>query len=128
MPGETYRKINGKWQWVKMDEPITPPPASSPAIHQDTLDRPIRNMATGEVYDSKSAYLKNLPKGCEVVGNDLLSGKKSNPPEKITEARILDAMQKAEAICSDPVKYRARQNENFERLERANRLLNGNRR
>lgn len=123
MPRQTFRKIDGKWQWVTGDESVTPPTPLSPAIHQDTLDKPIRNMITGKIYDSASSYKKELPKGVEIVGNERLSNKPRNIPDRLTEAQVMDAVHKAEAICGDPTKFRDRQNENIERLERHQRLM-----
>lgn len=100
----------------------------APFIIDDTMG-PIRSMANGRVYDSKSRYMQSIrDRGLEVVGNDLLSKKPRNIPDKITEKVILDKIEKAEATMSDPTKWRAHQNRNMELRERAERLLNGYRR
>lgn len=45
---------------------------SSPMIISDNM-APIRSMADGKVYDSKSSYEQGVrAKGCRVVGNDRL--------------------------------------------------------
>lgn len=123
MARQTFRKIDGKWQWTTEETSTTPPTPISAAIHQDTLDKPIRNMITGKFYDSASQYKKELPKGVEIVGNEKLSSRPRTIPDRFTEAQVMDAIQKAEAICSDPTKFRDRQNENIERLERHQRLI-----
>lgn len=42
-----------------------------PMIISDTLRDPVKSMADGRIYDSKSAYYKSVKSaGCEIVGND----------------------------------------------------------
>lgn len=49
---------------------------SAPYIISDTMD-PIRSMADGRMYDSKSAYTRGVKAlGCEIVGNDKLPERK----------------------------------------------------
>jgi hypothetical protein len=121
--GEIYRKQpDGTWAWEKRDD--TPKTPVAPAVKGDTFKTPLRHPVTGKVYDSESQYMRATKReGCEVVGNDLLSKKKQVLQEKITDAVIMDRIERAEAIASDPTKFRARQNENMERLERRKELL-----
>jgi hypothetical protein len=99
----------------------------APFVQDDTLDKPIRFLASdkAEFYDSKSAYLRRVKaEGLSVVGNDLISQRPhSTPTDRITEEKILDRIEKAESILNDPSKYRARQEENIRRLERRAQLL-----
>lgn len=91
----------------------------------DTMD-PLRNMVTGKVHDSKSSYMREVDSlGLEVVGNDLLSRKPRNQPDRFTEAMILDRIERAEAIYNDPAKRREVASRNERILERQERLLNG---
>lgn len=102
----------------------TPQEPIAPAVHQDTLKSPLKNPVTGNIHDSTSSYMKEVrASGCEVVGNELLSQKPRRTRELITDAVVMDKIERAEAIHSDPAKYRARMNENLERLDRARRLL-----
>lgn len=106
----------------------------APYVQDDTLKQPLRFLGgtqedkegfiQPEFYDSKSAYLRRVKEeGLSVVGNDLLSRVPRHVRDTFTEEKILDKLQKAEAIYSDPAKYRERQNENRERLDRRNKLL-----
>jgi len=119
-----YRKVDGEWMWQDLESSTAVPVA--PVVHQDTLKAPLRDMSSveGKVYESKSQYLRAVKKkGFEVVGNDLQSEKQHTPPEKITEAMVMDKIAKAEAIVSDPTKRRAYENERIERQEAINRAL-----
>lgn len=120
---KVYRKqFDGSWDWEVFDD--TPKTAAAPAVHQDTLKQPIRDLVTGKMHDSQSAYLREVrSRGDEVVGNDLMSRRPQQLKEHITESMVMDRISRAEAIHSDPAKFRARQNENFERLERRKKLL-----
>jgi len=100
----------------------------APFVHPDTLKAGLRHPVTGEITESVSRYNQiNKKLGLEVVGNDLLSQKPRRFTDKVDDKRVLDAIYKAESIYSDPTKYRARQNENMERLERYRRLIGENR-
>lgn len=118
-----YRKQHdGTYQWEVYDDSPTVPVA--PAVHQDTLSRPIRDLVTGKMHDSASTYKREVKaRGDEIVGNDLLSRKPQVLQERITDAVVMDRIERAEAIQADPTKFRARQNENLERLERRKQLL-----
>lgn len=56
--------------WVRCER-ITPiSPGLSPAIHSDHMD-PLRHMATGEIFDSKSRFREaTRASGCLELGND----------------------------------------------------------
>lgn len=92
-------------------------------MHQDTMEA-LRHPVTGEILESKSAWNRvNRERGLTVVGNDLQSERKQELKEKITEDLILDRIEKAESIYFDPSKMRAREEENYRRIERAEKLL-----
>ncbi len=127
MSRSTYRKVNGEWKWIDLDESAPEPVA--PFIHQDSF-KPgmrLRHPVTDELVDSKSRWAAiNKAEGLTCVGNDLLSKRRGRGPEKLTEEVILDRIHRAEAIQSDPSKLRAARERNFELQERNRRLLNGN--
>ncbi len=119
MPRKTYVWKNGEFVEINKEikENVTP------FVQDDTI-APLRNLANDKIYDSKSRYLKDLKKdGLEVVGNDLLSRKRHNFKEKITDEIIIDRIQKAESILHDPTKRRAYENMQRERYENMQRLL-----
>lgn len=96
------------------------------AVHQDTLDAPLTNPVTGFTTDSRSAYIENCrANNLEVVGNDRLGQKPRRPQDTISESVIVDRTMKAEAILSDPARRRAWHNEQTEKFERHQRLING---
>lgn len=117
---------NGKYiAATELSDASLEPTNSAPFIHDDTMP-PLRNLANSKIYDSRSAYLRDCKAmGLEVVGNDLMSKQKHQVKERITEEVILDKIQKAESIISDPSKMRARQEENYRRLERHKELIRG---
>jgi len=126
MPTEFTRKI-----YAYRDGKIVEIGASStgqvaaPFVQQDTME-PLRHPISGKIYDSKSEYMRETrAHGCEVVGNDLLSNKPRKTKEVITESMVLDRIERAESILNDPSKYRARVEENYRRLERREKLING---
>jgi hypothetical protein len=122
----TYVFRNGRFVELGKEGQAKDPVA--PAVIGDEMD-PIKHPVTEEIIDSKSKYHRvNKSLGLEVVGNDLLSQRPQHLKEKITDEVILDRIEKAEAILSDPSKMRAREHENHERLERAEKLMYGNRR
>lgn len=120
MPRKVYHFVNGKIVEKGASKPL---PTEAPAVHQDSID--IISMIDGSRYDSKGKYMRHLKEhGCEVVGNELLSSKKRQVREVISEKMVLDRIERAEAIYSDPARRRAAENENYARLERVNKLLN----
>ncbi len=55
-------------------------PLGAPMIISDNM-QPIRSMADGRMYDSKSSYERGVrAKGCRVVGNDRLESSKTEVP------------------------------------------------
>lgn len=106
----------------------------APYVQDDTLKQPLQFLAgtkedadgfiKPEFYDSKSAYMRRVKEeGLSVVGNDLLSRVPRHIKDNFTEQKILDRIEKAEAIYSDPAKRRERENINMMRLERREKLL-----
>lgn len=69
--------------------------SSAPNIRTDGM-APIKSMASGQMFDSKSAYYRDIKQaGCEIVGNDL-SGFGKRPdyrPEGLKQA-IKEAMER----------------------------------
>jgi hypothetical protein len=127
MPSEPSRKLfvsrNGKIVELTASAPGQ---VSAPYVQQDTMD-PLRHPISGKVYDSKSQFnAETRASGCVCVGNELLSKKPQNRKEVITEKMVLDRIERAESIINDPSKYRARVEDNYRRLERREKLLNGN--
>lgn len=118
---------DGQWRWFTLEKP----PASeqlAPFVHQDSF-KPgmrLRHPVTGEVVDNHTRWNEiNRSQGLSCVGNDLLSKRPGRGPERITEEVILDRIQKAEAICSDPARKREYDNMNMQLNERNRRLLDG---
>jgi hypothetical protein len=114
-----------KWNGSEMVEIYNDGLANSvtPAVHQDTMDA-LRSPLTGEVFESKGQYLRHVKsRGCDVVGNDLLSGAKRNLKDTITDDKIFDAMDKAESILRNPDKMREYVGRNNELLEMRAKLL-----
>lgn len=100
-----YKKVDGVYKWLPGDSEAAE--SMSAAIHQDTMPA-MKHPVTGQVFESKSAYLRAVKAdGLTVVGNDLLSRKAHTPTDIITEEKVMDAIHKTEAIMSDP----ARRNE-----------------
>lgn len=94
-------------------------------VHGDEI-APLRHPITGEIFTSASKMLRRTKElGCETVGTELQSSKPTIIPDKITESLVMDRIEKAESILNDSSKFRARQQENLERLHRRERLLNG---
>ena len=53
---------------------------SAPMIISDNM-APVRSMADGKIYDSKSSYERGVrAKGCRVVGNDRLESSRTEAP------------------------------------------------
>lgn len=77
-------------------------------VHQDTLEKPLKDLVTGKMYDSKSALLDAYKaRGSRVVGNDWVGDTTpTGPKDQITDAKIMQAMLKAEAIQRDPARRR----------------------
>lgn len=120
MTRKVYHFVNGK---MVEKGALNAPTVEAPSVHQDSID--ITSMIDGSRYDSKGKYMRHLREhGCEVVGNELLSSKKRQAKEVISDKMILDRIERAEAIYGDPARRRAAENENYARLERVNKLLN----
>lgn len=126
MSRQIFKFIDGKFTEIYNSEATE---SASAFVHTDEMHKPLTNMVTGKKYTSKAKYIKDVKaQGLEIVGNDLLSKRKHVPKVTLTDEMILDRMDRAESILNDPAKYRARQNENLERLERYEKLIHGNRR
>ena len=121
MPSRFYTIKNGELVELaqnKLD-------VEAPNVCQDTIP-PLKHPVTGEIVNSRSEWNRiNKLRGLECVGNDLLSHKSSNIPDRITDAVIMDKMEQAEAILSDPARRRAFHNMNLVLAERNERLLRG---
>lgn len=127
MARKLYVKIDGKYQWVDLDE--KPTEQAAPAVRADTLLSPIKHPVTGKMYDSVSAYEKDCrAQGFEIVGNEKLSQKPRRLKDKISEEKVMDAIYRAESFHSEPARTRAWRNEQQERLERFRKLVHEQRR
>lgn len=135
--GIEFKKVDGVYSWYdkvtgeKLDpESLTKHDLDEPSfVQQDTLKQELRHPVTGVIMNSLSAWNRvNKELGLECVGNDLLSKKKRTVQDKVTDEMILDRIEKAESILSDPAKKRAYDNQQLERLERHNKMFNGNHR
>jgi hypothetical protein len=83
--------------------------AKSAFVHQDTLEKPLKDLVTGKMYDSKSALLDAYKaRGSRVVGNDWVGDTTpTGPKDQITDEKIMKAIHQAEAIQRDPARRRA---------------------
>lgn len=124
MPSRYYRynsdgEILEEIGVAKSSEPV------APYVHDDTLAKPLRNLVTGTIHTSKSAYLAEVRKtGHQVVGNDWVGNMtKHDIRDKITDNIVIDRTHKAEAILSDPSRRRAHINRNLELNERHEKFL-----
>lgn len=94
------------------------------AIHQDTLETPLRHPVTGRIHDSKSEYMRDCAAtGTRVVGNDWLGLESCKPEDKITDEMIIDRIHKAEAIMRDPARRRERQNLSMRMAEHSSKFM-----
>lgn len=127
-----YVKKNGKWYDARTGEENEPvsvidwdAPVTS-SVHVDTMDT-LKHPVTGEYYTSKSEYLKECRRlNLEIVpDSEKFSTRGNEYKDKITEALVMDRIERAEAIVSDPAKLRERHYQNERILERRERLLNG---
>lgn len=122
--GKIYRKVQGEWGWYDKETGVKE--GVSAAIHPDTMKQELRHPVSGEKIDSMTKWNRTNEKlGLECVGNDLLSKKKRTVADKVTDEMILDRIEKAESILSDPAKKRAYDNEQLERLARHEKMFNG---
>lgn len=116
-----YKKVDGVWQWLPGDSEAVE--AMSAAVHQDTMPA-LRHPVTGKVYESKSAYLRAVKAdGLTIVGNDLLSRKAHTPTDLITEEKVMAAIQKTEAILSDPARRNELRYKNEQLLEQYQKTI-----
>lgn len=96
----------------------------SPFVQSDELPN-LRHPVNGKRYTSRREYEKDtVAMGCRIVGNDWIGQPPPPKKEVMTEKMFVDAMEQAEAICSDPSKLRAQREENLERLARQRRHSN----
>lgn len=119
MPRRLYVWRDGKF--IELGREVAE--SKSASVHQDTITA-LKHPVTGKVYESKSAYLKDLKRdGLSVVGNDLLSKKKQVIADRVTEEMIMDKIERAESIVSDPFKLSQERSRNLQLLEQRERLL-----
>lgn len=124
MKREIYKKIDGVWRWVTLED-SNAPQAAAPFVHQDTLKQPLRHLVTGEMCDSASRMRQlDRQSGVRCVGNDLASKRPDGRKDKITDEVIRDRIERAESIADNPDKLRERQGEIQERMERVRKYLN----
>lgn len=95
-------------------------------IHQDTILGGLMHPVTGKVVESMTEWNRiNKQHGLECVGNDLLSKRKREVKDKVTDERLMDAIYKAESIMSDPAKKREWDNQQEARFEKHNAIFKG---
>lgn len=122
MTHRTYAMRNGEIVELRKKVELSQPLA--PFVQDDTLAKPIKNLVTGKMYDSASAYKESVKNaGCSIVGNDWVGKTPGRPTNEIPERVIMDKIEKAESIISDPAKLRAHHNMNLERMERQARAM-----
>jgi len=122
-----YKFIDGECVQVGGDT-LKSKESESPFVHQDTLKQPLRHPKTDEMVDSLSRWNAiNKEHKLECVGNDLLSRRKDNFKEKITDARFNDAYEEAYNIETDPFKRNQRVNRQREEVEKFYKAQNGKR-
>lgn len=69
----------GHWSFGKRSD------LAAPQIIKDCIE-PIRSMADGRMYDSRSKYLRSVrAAGCDVVGNDTLPAFQPEEPKGVEE-------------------------------------------
>lgn len=97
-----------------------PQSTDAPFVQNDTLEKPLRDLVTGKMYDSKSALLSAYKaRGSRVVGNDWVNSEPKNEvPDRITEEKILEATEKALAIETNPDRRREKRSQERIELER----------
>lgn len=119
MTRRLFRVING--ECIEITPEARP---ETHAVHEDSIPQGLRHPVTDEIFDSKAKYLKRTRElGLEVVGDDLLSRRERKVPDYLTEEKIMDKFEKAEAIVSDPTRLREHHNRNLARFEEQQRLL-----
>ena len=112
---------DGKFVEVYNSEPEN----KSAYVHGDEIP-PLRHPTTGEIFTSASKMQRRTQElGMVTVGNELQSSKPTVLQDKITEALVMDRIEKAESILNDSSKFRVVQERNKERLYKMERLLNG---
>lgn len=125
--GIEFKKVEGVYGWYDKvsGKKLNPDELTkhdlnegSAYVHQDTMKTALRHPVTCEKIDSLTKWNReNKRLGLECVGNDLLSKRKPQLKDKITDEKIMNAIEKAESILSDPAKTRAYRNEQIERAE-----------
>lgn len=111
MPITRYAFRDGKMVeiWKSEEASRIPEDPLAPYIHQDSFKQPLRHPVTGEMVESLTRWTEiNRREGLQVVGNDrVASGPQRRIKDNISEQMILDRIEKAESIASDPSKLRA---------------------
>lgn len=78
MARETYVLRNGELVPKHLAAPLSP--GSGPFVISDTME-PIRSMADGKMYNSKSVYARSVKAaGCEIIGNDTVPRRRTEMP------------------------------------------------
>ena len=77
---------------------------NAPAVHQDSFRDGLRHPVTGEmVYDRSTWNRINKERGLRVIGNDWVDKAPGNDTvDRVGDDRIMDAIEKAHAIESNP--------------------------
>lgn len=117
MTRKRYKVVNGQMVEVGGSQAEE---SETPFVVDDTLPTPLRNMATGVTYTSRSEYIKSVKAaGCTIVGNDWVGeGPRNNVQDTVTEEKIMAAIEKAEAIEMNPDKRAEKRYQEQRDLER----------
>lgn len=117
-------KIGANGQVEYFNQQDVSAPVEAPFVHGDELKAPLQNPVTGTTHYHKSTYLKECDQhGLQVVGNDLLSKNRTKPADKISDERMFEALQHAEAIHSDPSRKRQWEHKQLERYEKYKKAM-----
>ncbi|HPC91670.1 MAG TPA: hypothetical protein PLJ74_05395 [Myxococcota bacterium] len=119
MARSVYAWRNGKFCEITPNQAVV----NAPFVQSDELPD-LRHPVTGKRYTSRRRYEKDTAAmGYTIVGDDLLSKRPDTRQEYLTDDKIMDAIEHAESIHSNPDKLRERQYENQERLARYRQLI-----
>jgi hypothetical protein len=92
----------------------------APAVHQDSFKDGLKHPVTGETVYCHSRWNEiNRERGLRVVGNDWVGDgpPKNDIKDRITEERVMDAIEKSISIETDPDKRREKRYREERELE-----------
>lgn len=93
-PKQTYVWREGRAVPKSEAAPLNAPPRIN--VISDTI-APIKSMADGKMYDSKSRYYAEVKaRGFEVVGNDIPMKPRNREPDARKIERVIDSVMRGE--------------------------------